>query len=837
MGKPEKGHPAVEIAVTSDVLVLRGTGVDVAPALLSGNVVLHLTEPTSIKEITLSFRGKARIPPAQGDTLAINAAPLTYVVCHHEWSFLEGNRSHSHTLKAGRHLFPFQLQIGGSLPSSISTTALGGASVSYKLRASVVRPGFSLGLTSKEMNTVRPIYILRGFTPEALEYQQTLEIENTWPEKLMYSIMIPHKAWPAGDRVAAVVKFQPLVKGARVQSVTTTINETIKLHGRTGVQENSRVIATVKHEILDGHAVCVDERHHRYRIPLLHHGHGHSSSSSPLNAAPTSGHAAQFSLDSPGEMTPLTTVTTNSSASSGSHTRENASLTSLPAPPSNAVAGPSTSTSATTSSQLHGAVDLPEEIADEPSSDVVTTLQIPLPAHATPGHTLEPLQVSHRIRWSIMITNQDGHVSELRCSLPLHIIDNRLYDEAHSATLATRRLLLGARDIDGGQAIGTHGDNSEDEEDVELPTYPEHIRDRVANSFIPENSLMRMANPWVHQGVSPIMRRNVATDSPGMVSPVTIEPIPYFRNTVLHEALSQLPAVPSTDSQQLHWVNSELLMSLSNQPEELAARPANSPTEHTPPEVESNNASRGGSRHGSRFPSRRGSRANSRAASPERHSGDNVRGSLPASPMPDSQDKTYVHSHSAASRNTHGLFHISMKPFTSLTSQFHLPHRSHTGGVLSSHSSVSHMSSMTPVRQSSSADISRGPSRPPSRNSTPPSSGLNTPAIPRSATEDQIALHRAFLATPDYEIASRGFLGGGIPPLSSYVGLPSYEEASRGTVERSMSDTDLASRMESAMRMSATRRQPAGRRGLDDSVVGVATAPPSPPRRAAAQAS
>jgi arrestin-related trafficking adapter 4/5/7 len=66
--KHEKGHSYVDINVHSDTLVLRGTGVDVAPALLSGNVVLFLTEPTSIKEITLQFRGKARIPPSTNES-------------------------------------------------------------------------------------------------------------------------------------------------------------------------------------------------------------------------------------------------------------------------------------------------------------------------------------------------------------------------------------------------------------------------------------------------------------------------------------------------------------------------------------------------------------------------------------------------------------------------------------------------------------------------------------------------------------------------------------------------------------------------------------------------
>ena len=55
---------------------------------------------------------------------------------------------------------------------------------------------------------------------------------------------------------------------------------------------------------------------------------------------------------------------------------------------------------------------------------------------------IQPIQVSHRVRWSILIANLDGHTSELRCSLPIHVLDARLADEARAATLATRRVIL-----------------------------------------------------------------------------------------------------------------------------------------------------------------------------------------------------------------------------------------------------------------------------------------------------------------------------------------------------------------------------------------------------------
>lgn len=60
----EKPQPTLEIVVANDVLCLKGPGTGVDPALLSGNVVLSLPEATPIREITLSFRGKVRLPPS-----------------------------------------------------------------------------------------------------------------------------------------------------------------------------------------------------------------------------------------------------------------------------------------------------------------------------------------------------------------------------------------------------------------------------------------------------------------------------------------------------------------------------------------------------------------------------------------------------------------------------------------------------------------------------------------------------------------------------------------------------------------------------------------------------
>lgn len=633
---------------------------------------------------------------------------MTYTLCSHEWSFLEGEKKRSHTLKAGRHLFPFQLHVGGSLPSTLYTDAYGGASVEYKLRAIATRPGFAHNL-----HTQRVITLLRSFMPEAIEYQQSLEIENTWPEKLMYSIMVPHKAWPAGDNLTAVVKFSPLAKGVRVLSVITTLNETIKTFTRTGRQESTKALIEVKHEFRNGQAVGVVHPDPDQDNSPRSRSRAHSAAAT----APSTPDHAQRPPPSPAHAT--SSIPTSLSGDS------------LPE------GGPSTST------QPH---TVPLAVGFELSDgDIATKLDVSLPAFTTPTHPLEPITASHRIRWNILIGNLDGHTSELRCSLPLHILDGRLFDEAKSATAATRQLLLGGPEVP-----------EEQDPDSVLPSYPSHIRDRVANVYLPDQAALRVTNPWLQHGISPVQQhreRDDAAEHDGRLSSPTSgthTPLEayYVPSSALGHAQSGDPG--------LEYVNSELLLSLSQ----------NAPA--PPPVVVESPSSRPGSSRASRAPSR--------ASSPEREvlhsrrSSGSASGELGAS--------TYVHESSSASRNLHGVFHATMKPLTSLSSsviptRYHAHTHSHSHSAQQQQHAHTHLSQMTP---------------------------RTVPVTSHSQ------LHRVFTEVPDYSISSRGFLGGGVTPLEMLQGLPSYEEAE---MQRSRSESDLAAmarplRLQPLMRTVAT---------------------------------
>lgn len=665
--------------------------------------------------------------------MTLTSTPLTYIVCNHDWSFLEGEKNTSHTLKAGRHLFPFQLRLGGSLPSSISSPAFGGAAVTYKLHAQLVRSGF----LKQTYHADLPVHIIRSFAPEAMEYQHSLEIENTWPEKLMYSIMLPHKAWAAGDKLTALVKFSPFVKGVCVLNVRTSIHEQTKIYSRNGEQEQTRLVSSVKHEIVNGRAIEVEDHHHR-----MGHPRSPTFPSTPASLASPSGSGnATFNRSS-------------SSSSLSSLSRSSATLHRF------------TSTSSGSPVTSEPSPIVPSHTAEEPSSpefdsqDVVTHISINVPLTITPTHSLDPIVVSHRIRWNILILNLDGHTSELRCSLPIHFLDFRLLNESRNFSAATRRLLIGDTEVPPVE-----------EEDAQLPSYNQHVRDRVANMFLPESATMRVTNPWISHSTNstPHADAQCPSNESGYSSPLEAR------------LLSTLPHQPDPNSSHapLEWVNSELLLSLSQNPlprsraesPHCERRSRDSVPSSTPPS-RSNSRSRPSSRGISRFSSRHNS--------PERghdhhhhhqhhhqhHHNHHNHHNHNHHHRPTSNE-TYTHNQTRASRNTDSVFSVTMKPLTSFSPSF-----------LSRTTSIQHLPTAEEVEAAQ----------------RPTHESVRILSLP-DASPDTELLHRAFTEVPDYTIASRGFIGG-VPPLTSMQGLPSYDESVRSGSSSNGSETDLTRRFE-----------------------------------------
>jgi len=467
----------------------------------------------------------------------------------------------------------------------------------------------------------------------------------------MYAIMLPHKAWAAGDVLSAVFKLSPLMKGIVVQSIVSTLCETTKLYARGGVQEDSRVVLTARHDIINGKAVEND-------------GMGGSNQSSPWKvfgsaANPSSTEAHQGLEERQDE--------------DDYSNRDIVTFIKLKIPPSGHVLD--TNGSLTPNSQPNSPVATSSGFPFTQIS--ASELLLPSTTIVAPSHSLEPISISHRIRWSIYLKNRDGHISELRCSLPVVILDGRLLQESREISVPTRRLMLGSAGLgrvgdewaigDGEDGLsGAIGDTSgEDDEflppveaDRELPSYTAHVGDRVANMFLPEAVTIRVTNPWVGRvGTTanspnetgqrsileggPSRPSNTAvggevTDSsdgdlPSSSSNPNSRPSYSGRNSnrnsvpnLYHNAnqytdtmgRAHLPYEPGLgEATPLDWVNSELLLSLSDEPIRRMERSAAANGVHSPgaapPAPNYVAPGPGGSRWGSRVQSRMGSRAGS----------------------------------------------------------------------------------------------------------------------------------------------------------------------------------------------------------------------------------
>ncbi|KAG8805209.1 hypothetical protein FRC17_005677 [Serendipita sp. 399] len=412
--------------------------------------------------------------------------------------------------------------------------------------------------------------------------------------------------------------------------------------------------------------------------------------------------------------------------------------------------------------------------------DVEIVLRLRIPEDATPSHNIGPLFVSHRVKWDVLISNLDGHYSELRCSLPIHLLAKEVLDETLAATNATRTALLG------------EGHGAQQVQEVVLPAYHDHIRDRVALVELPEHALAvnplnataasmpttpeEEGEPLVplssSYGASSTMARPSAHSDVPRVSSM---PDASERGRLGRQGASRAPTGT------VEPPSSELYLSLGRRPDP--------PTSTTSPES------------GSHPPSQ----SSSRASSPER-SGD----------------------HPSGKSSRHGF---SLKPFTMFKSKASsTPSSSNPGsrpgsrpgsskgrsGSQQRHrSTFSHSSSGLSVPSSPEPlppppiPIPAGMPMPRSRNYL---SASNSPTSTQtSAVSTAPSDYYYYDTVPDYAFAAQCFLGGGITPLSSFRGLPSYDQAQRSRAGSPQTTTvgtvDSAESSGSALAMSSSRRR------------------------------
>jgi arrestin-related trafficking adapter 4/5/7 len=139
-------------------------------------------------------------------------------IYNHRWApFVGGSGPGSSSkgtssLPAGNYEWPFELVIPGSMAESVE--GLPDSHLVYKLKATVAR-----GKLAYDLHAWKPVRVVRTLDPSALELAHAMTVENVWPNKIEYQLIIPQKAIIFGTAISVEMRFTSLLKGLKIGQI------------------------------------------------------------------------------------------------------------------------------------------------------------------------------------------------------------------------------------------------------------------------------------------------------------------------------------------------------------------------------------------------------------------------------------------------------------------------------------------------------------------------------------------------------------------------------------------------------------------------------------------
>ncbi|KAL0089117.1 hypothetical protein F4703DRAFT_1733036 [Phycomyces blakesleeanus] len=229
----------LRIDLTTDEIVLLGEADESAGKLLQGSLLLTLAEPIKVKSICLKFSGKMKVSWSEGVGHHQHYHKQERTILQHKWQFVPVAGvapKKTYTLAAGHHKWDFELNLPGDLPESLETE---GGRVSYGLKAVIERTAFVHNMVKK-----RSIRIIRCMLPSEFGLSQTLEIHNTWAEKMVYDIALPSKVYANGENIPISFNILPLASQLRVRFLTAFLKEYCTYTANDYSKTDTRMVGT-----------------------------------------------------------------------------------------------------------------------------------------------------------------------------------------------------------------------------------------------------------------------------------------------------------------------------------------------------------------------------------------------------------------------------------------------------------------------------------------------------------------------------------------------------------------------------------------------------------------
>lgn len=93
------------------------------------------------------------------------------------------------------------------------------------------------GKLAYDLHTYKHLRVIRTLEPGALEFHHAMSVENIWPNKVDYSIVIPQKAVVFGGNINLSMRLTPLLKGLELGKINVKLVEIREtcVRGATGM--------------------------------------------------------------------------------------------------------------------------------------------------------------------------------------------------------------------------------------------------------------------------------------------------------------------------------------------------------------------------------------------------------------------------------------------------------------------------------------------------------------------------------------------------------------------------------------------------------------------------
>ncbi|OAA61068.1 carbon catabolite repression protein [Niveomyces insectorum RCEF 264] len=212
-----------DIRLENDFLVFRGSEHEASGQLLKGVLAICVPSPIKVEDIHLRLTGvqrltwtDPRVTPTSG--LTNTKVDRTNIILQHQWPPFWGTPGKSAILEKGNYEFPFELMLGGDTSESVE--GLNEASITYKLKATIAR-----GKLAYDLHAYKHLRVVRTVEPSALEFLHAMSVENIWPNKVEYSIVVPQKAVVFGSHIPLESRFTPLLKGLELGDISIRLME------------------------------------------------------------------------------------------------------------------------------------------------------------------------------------------------------------------------------------------------------------------------------------------------------------------------------------------------------------------------------------------------------------------------------------------------------------------------------------------------------------------------------------------------------------------------------------------------------------------------------------